>query len=82
MADTGTTVYVLTHGKFVLMGGTVRSEILVRGLNVLRHMELTEHEWAPDPYLPQRLVLKYKPRRSGRWNVSDIVVTAVTLQES
>ena len=82
MADNGTTVYILAHGKFIVWAGTSLPEACEQGLKILDHVEIVEHGWETDPYMTRRTVLKYKPRRSGRWNVSDIAVTSVTLRES
>ena len=78
-----TNLYVLTFGVFVRAVGRNLSEVRAQGLESLRHADIIEHKWETDQFGDDdRAVLKYRPKRSGRWNVSSIVVTTMTLEEN
>lgn len=78
MADT---VYVLTHGWFVVAVSTDKEQLQAKGQQVLRTEDVMEYEWRADRLGTDRETLRYRPARSGRWNTSDVSVTRMVVGE-
>ncbi|MFI0967143.1 hypothetical protein ACH4S8_38015 [Streptomyces sp. NPDC021080] len=73
------TVYVVTHGKCVESVRHDEDAAKRDALRVLDHVEIVEHEWRETMLADAELY--YRPARSGRWNASNVRITAKTLAE-